>query len=378
MSKEKNCTPVCTKKTSIGGQALIEGIMMRGPKKITMAVRHSSGEMILEEVDSDIKKPAKIWRLPILRGVYGLVNSFTVGYKCMTRSALLSGMDEQIDKEEAESKEKKAIKKENKIRAKEGADLISEEEAAERIRIAGQAAVSGEDLTEEEKQKKKSATDALMGVAVVIGSVLGVVLAMGLFMYLPSQLFTLIFNKGLGMEPSTAYGYRTLQASFEGILKIAIFVGYMALVTLMKDIRRTFMYHGAEHKTIFCYEAGLPLTVENVRKMSRFHPRCGTSFMIIMLILGIIIGIFIPSFGTSIWANLLRAALKILLLPITVGIGYELIKYAGRHDNLFVRIISAPGMWMQRISTKEPDDSMIECAIAALESVIPEDNSDNF
>ena len=153
MSNKDNCTPVCAKKTSIGGQALIEGIMMRGPKKIAMAVRHSSGEMILEEVDSAIKQPHKIWRLPILRGVYGLVTSFTTGYKCLTRSAMLSGMDEQIEKEDAESKEKKAIKKENKKRIKDGLAPIGEEEAAERIRLAGEKAVSGEDLSEEEKQK---------------------------------------------------------------------------------------------------------------------------------------------------------------------------------------------------------------------------------
>jgi len=378
MSKEKNCTPVCAKKTSIGGQALIEGIMMRGPKKSAMAVRHYSGEMILEEVDSNINQPAKFWRLPIIRGIYSLITSFTMGYKCLTRSSILSGMEEQIEKEEAEAAEKKAIKKENKALAAAGNPTISEEEAAERIRAAGEKAVSGEELSEEEKQKKKASSDHFMNVIMIIGSVLAVFLSVGLFMYLPSFLFTLIFNKGFGMEPSTAYSYRTLQAAFEGILKIAIFVGYMALCTLMKDIRRTFMYHGAEHKTIFCYEAGLPLTTENVRKMSRFHPRCGTSFMIIMLIVGIIIGIFIPSFGTSQLANIARALLKILLLPINVGIGYELIKYAGRHDNLFIRIVSAPGLWMQRISTKEPDDSMIECAIAALEAVIPEDNSDTF
>ena len=378
MSKEKNCTPVCQKKTSIGGQALIEGIMMRGPKKSAMAVRHYSGEMILEEVDSDIKHPAKFWRLPIIRGIYSLVTSFSMGYKCLTRSSILSGMEEQIEKEEAEAAEKKAIKKENKILASQGEPTITEEEAAERIRIAGEKAVSDEELSEEEKKKKKDSSDLFMNAIMVVASVLAVFLCVGLFMYLPTFLFTLIFNKGFGMESSTAYGYRTLQASFEGILKIAIFVGYMALCTLMKDIRRTFMYHGAEHKTIFCYEAGLPLTTENVRKMSRFHPRCGTSFMIIMLIVGIIIGIFIPSFGTSQIANIARALVKILLLPINIGVGYELIKYAGRHDNLFIRIVSAPGLWMQRISTKEPDDSMIECAIAALEAVIPEDNSDTY
>lgn len=378
MSDKKNCVTACQKKTSIGGQALIEGIMMRGPHKAAMAVRHCSGEMVIEDVDTNIKKPAKFWRLPIIRGIYSLVTSFSMGYKCLTRSAFLSGMDDQIEMEEAEAAEKKAIKKENKERKKKGIALITEEEAKERIALAGKKALSGEELTEEEKEKKKSATDFWMNIAVVVGSVLGIILAMGLFMYLPSELFTLIFNKGLGMEPSTAYGYRTLQAAFEGILKIAIFVGYMALVSLMKDIKRTFMYHGAEHKTIFCYEAGLPLTTENVRKMSRFHPRCGTSFMIVMLIISIIIGIFIPSFGTTLVANLLRAAIKLLLLPLSVGIGYEFIKYAGRHDNAFIRMLSAPGLWMQKISTKEPDDSMIECAIAALEAVIPEDNSDSL
>ena len=136
----------------------------------------------------------------------------------------------------------------------------------------------------------------------------------------------------------------------------------------MKDIRRTFMYHGAEHKSIFCYEKGLPLTVENVRKQKRFHPRCGTSFMILMLIVGIIISILIPIKHT-----ILRTVVKLLLLPLTVGIGYELIKLAGRRDNWFTRFISAPGVWVQHITTVEPDDSMIECAIKALEAVIPED-----
>ena len=146
----------------------------------------------------------------------------------------------------------------------------------------------------------------------------------------------------------------------------------MALVSLMNDIKRTFMYHGAEHKTIFCYESGLPLTVENVRKQSRFHPRCGTSFLILMLIVGVFIGMLIPT-----WFNpLLRTVVRLLLLPLTMGIGYELIKIAGKHDNVFIRIISAPGLWLQRISTKEPTDDMIECAIAAIESVIPDDGSD--
>ena len=210
MSKDNNCVSACAKKTSIGGQALIEGIMMRGPKKTAMAVRHCSGEMIVEEVEDNGKKPCKFWRLPLIRGVYGMVSSFSLGYKCLTRSAVLSGMDEQIEKEEAENCEKKAIKKENKERIKNGQAPLSEEEANERIRIAGEKALTGEELTEEEKAKQQKSTNTLMNVAMVIGGVLGVVLAIGLFMYLPSQLFSLIFNKGLGIEPSTTYGYRTL------------------------------------------------------------------------------------------------------------------------------------------------------------------------
>ena len=156
-------------------------------------------------------------------------------------------------------------------------------------------------------------------------------------------------------------------------MRILLFVGYVWATSLMKDIRRTYMYHGAEHKTIFCYEKGLPLTVENVRVQSRFHPRCGTSFMVLMLIVGIIVSMFIRVDNL-----LLRTALKLLTFPIVVGVGYELIKLAGRSDNLFTRIISAPGKWLQHITTREPDDSMIECAIAAMEKVIPEDGSDNW
>ena len=156
----------------------------------------------------------------------------------------------------------------------------------------------------------------------------------------------------------------------------------MSLVCLLKDIRRTFEYHGAEHKTIFCYEAGLELTVENVRKQRRFHPRCGTSFLILMLIISIGVGLCInPIYQliTGTPANtLIFSIIKLCLLPLTMGIGYELIKLAGRHDNLFTRIISAPGMWLQRLTVKEPTDDMIECAIAAFKAVVPDDNSDNY
>ena len=160
-------------------------------------------------------------------------------------------------------------------------------------------------------------------------------------------------------------------------IKILIFVIYIALVSQMKDIKRTFMYHGAEHKTIRCYEAGLPLTVENVRTQRRFHPRCGTSFMFVMILIGVLIGILIPwdwaNVDSKILSSLIRTGIKLLLLPLTCGIGYEFLMYAGKHDNALVKIFSAPGLWMQRITTKEPDDSMIEVAIAALKGAMPEE-----
>ena len=167
-----------------------------------------------------------------------------------------------------------------------------------------------------------------------------------------------------------------IKAVFEGLLKIAVLVGYMSLVALMKDIKRTFMYHGAEHKTIFCYERGKELTVENVRGERRFHPRCGTSFLILMLLVSIFVAFFIDPLFVIIFdvvpPTVIRSLVKLMLLPITMGIGYELIKIAGKHDNWFTRVISAPGMWLQHITVLEPDDSMIECAIAAFKEVIPE------
>jgi uncharacterized protein YqhQ len=173
-----------------------------------------------------------------------------------------------------------------------------------------------------------------------------------------------------------------VKSVIEGVLKILLLVGYMAAISLMKDIRRTYMFHGAEHKTIFCYEAGLPLTIENVRAQNRFHPRCGTSFLILMLLVSIFISFFIDPISVAISGAALplglRVLVKLALLPIIVGVGYELIKFAGRHDNLLTRIISLPGVWLQHLTVFEPDDAMIECAITAVERVIPDDGSDNW
>ncbi len=307
---------VCfAKKTSIGGQALIEGIMMRGPKKSAMAVRNPQGEIVLEKWDNEPedKKPNiidKLRKIPVIRGVFNFVISMKMGYKSLMKSAEIAGFEDEDEKEESKG---------------------------------------------------------LMALVGVASAVLGIVLSVGLFIFLPSFLYDLLSK----LIPGLA-GNAFLKSLFEGIFKIIILVSYMALVSRMNDIKRTFQYHGAEHKTIFCYEAGLELTVENIRKMGRFHPRCGTSFLIVMVIVGIFIGLLIPVGLPAI----VRTLIKVLLLPVTMGIGYEFIKLAGKHENAVTKILSAPGLWMQRITVLEPDDSMIECAIAAVKEVIPEDGSD--
>ncbi|MBR5524835.1 MAG: DUF1385 domain-containing protein [Clostridia bacterium] len=314
------------KKTSIGGQALIEGVMMRGPERTAMAVRHVSGEIRFEDWDNPTFKIPALTKIPLIRGVFNFIFSMIQGYKCLMRSVEMSGMEEELE------------------------EAMTEENGAE-------------SAPAEKSENTKKKAGILMNITMVVGMVLGVALSLILFMWLPIQLFKWLS----GAFPTLDNRY--VRGVFEGVVRIVIFLGYMLAVSRMKDIRRTFMYHGAEHKSIFCYEKGLPLTVENVRRQSRFHPRCGTSFMVLMLIVGIIISILIP-----IAQPVLRTVVKLLLLPLTVGIGYELIKLAGRCDNWFTRLISAPGVWMQHLTTVEPEDDMIECAIMALEAVIPEDS----
>ena len=305
------------KKTSIGGQALMEGIMMRGPERTAMAVRNPEGEIVLEETPTKGKDRAKFFKLPFVRGVFNMIDSLASGYKYLMRSAEICGADAEEEKKRAE-------------RGPRWYDKV------------------------------------LDNLIMPIATVLAVALALGLFLWLPMQLW-----KWLAIPfPRLAEMY-LLRSVFEGVLRILVFVLYVWATSLMKDIRRTYMYHGAEHKTIFCYEAGLPLTVENVRRQRRFHPRCGTSFLILTLLVSIVVGMFIRIDYLP-----LRMAVKLLLLPLIMGIGYELIKLAGRKDNRLTRIISAPGMALQHLTVFEPDDSMIECAIAAMEKVIPGDGSD--
>ncbi len=294
------------KKTSIGGQALIEGVMMRGPAVTAMAVRHTSGEIVLEDWTTEGADKPKWMKLPFIRGIFNFIDSLRFGYKALMRSAELSGLEE----------------------------------------------------LEEEGEMPSWIMNTLM----VVSSVLGVAVSVVLFIWLPAFLFRML------SRAVPALDHALIRGVFEGVLRILLFVGYVAVISLMKDIKRVFMYHGAEHKTIFCYEKGLPLTVENVREQSRFHPRCGTSFMILMLLVGMVVSMLIPDMNAG-----LRTAIKLLTLPFVVSVGYELIKLAGRKDNAFTRCISKPGVWMQHLTTKEPEDDMIECAIAAMEKVIPED-----
>ena len=307
--------------TSIGGQALIEGIMMRGPQRTEISVRTPDGTISSETLETNgLGKKYKIFRLPLFRGIAGFIDSMSVGFKALNISAEKSGMED----EDAEGEPSKF-------------DLWME-------KVFG---------------------DKLMNAVMVVGSVLGVLLAVLLFFFLPTWLFN------LGEQYLFGSGVENWRSLIEGVARIGIFVAYIALVAHMPDIKRVFKYHGAEHKTIFCYENEEELTVENVRRHSRFHPRCGTSFMIIMLLLGVIIGFFIPFTNPF-----LRTAVKLLCIPLVVGIGYELIRICGRYDNIVTRIIAAPGLWMQRLTVKEPDDDMIEVAIEAMKAVIPEDGAD--
>ena len=308
----KNDNNVCFR-TSIGGQALMEGILMRGPDKQAIVCRTENG--IVEKVEPlnlpKDKYPILGW--PFVRGIVTFADSMVKGMRALTYSA----------------------------------SLLPEEEQEEPSKF---------DLWLEKKLGSEKAEKYVIGIA----AVLGVLLAVALFILLP----TLIAGFIPGIE-----GHYTLRSLIEGVIKIVIFLVYLGLVAHMKEIKRLFSYHGAEHKTIFCYEKGLPLTVENVRPQSRFHPRCGTSFLLVVIILGLFVGLLIQVDNT-----LLRIALRILLLPVLVAVAYEINRWAGRHDaNIVSRIVTWPGKQLQRLTTNEPDDSMIECAIRAMELVIPEE-----
>ena len=306
-------------RTSIGGQALLEGILMRGPQKQAIVCRTPDG--LVEKVDELhlVKDKHPILGWPLIRGVVTFLDSMVKGMQALTYSA----------------------------------DLLPIEEQGEPDKL---------DQWIEAHFSEEKAKDIIIGVAVV----LGIALSIGLFVLLP----TLLGKLSLKLIPSMS----SLSLSLvEGLIRIIVFLLYLWGVSRMTDVARMFCYHGAEHKTIFCYEKGLPLTVDNVREQSRFHPRCGTSFLFVVVIISILVFSVVSSFLTN-WSNFwIRFGLHLLLLPVIVALSYELNRWVGRHEDLTIaRILSAPGKWLQRLTTNEPDDSMIECAIRSLELVIPE------
>lgn len=316
MAEEKKS---CAFRTSIGGQALIEGILMRGPEKQAIVVRDQEGNLVekVEELRL-IRDRYPILGVPLIRGTVNFLDSMVKGVKALMYSA----------------------------------DFYPEEETAQPSKF---------DLWLEKHLSSKK----LESVIVTLAVVMGVGLSVFLFMVLPTFLTggILHFFPGFPM-----WGRNVV----EGLLKIVIFLLYLIVCSRQKDIYRVFQYHGAEHKTIFCYEAGLPLTVENVRLQSRHHPRCGTSFLFVVIFVSILFSSVV--FGiwpiTSVW---LRTLAHLLLLPLVVGVTYEFNRWVGRHDNPVTRVLTAPGMWLQNFTTNEPDDSMIECAIRSLELVLPDE-----
>ena len=309
------------KKVNIGGQAVLEGVMMKGPDSYALAVRKPDKEIEVKVTPyRSIGEKHKGLSIPIIRGVVNFIESLYIGMKTLMDSSEY---------------------------------FVEEDEAAAGKKAENKASYEKKSEKKSEKVSEKSSSDT----AYLIGTlVVSIAIAVGIFMLLPAFV--------------TNFLYKVTNNNFvvnlaEGLLRLAIFLGYVAAISLMKDIKRTFMYHGAEHKTINCMESGLDLTVENVRKSSRFHKRCGTSFVFIVMFISIFVFMFVST--DVLWLRLLS---RILLIPLIAGISYEFIRYAGRHTNACSNVLSAPGLWVQRLTTREPDDSMIEVAIKSVEGVI--------
>ena len=387
-------------KSKIGGQALVEGIMMKGAFRGAMACRLPNGEIDLETWEIPAKwetdpktgkqKLVRPWytSVPLVRGCVNFVTSMIDGYRCMMKAAEKQ-MDEELDdfclwkKHEKIDKLPEAEQKEAFVkwftaeRAKLDAEKSKEDSGYQPLGAPDDETIDrrweylqkasehyeAEDPSKFEQWLDDKLGDKLFSVLMVIVMVISIAAAFALFLYVPRWIVGLI-------KPLTES--RIIRSVAEGVVKIIIFVAYMALTGCLKSIRRTYQYHGAEHKTIACFEAALPLTVENVRKQIRFHPRCGTSFIFLVLLISIFFGCFNPF--TVTWQ---RVLFSLGLLPLVMGVSYELIRIAGRYTNVCTKILSAPGLWLQRITTKEPDDSMIECAIAAMTPCIPENLEDD-
>ena len=307
--------------SGIGGQAVMEGVMMKNQEKYAVAVRKPDQEIVVETSTYEgLIKNKKIRNMPILRGVFSFIESLVLGMKTLTFSASFF--------EEEEDEKSGSRKAEKRAGAKKPAPT-----------------------EEEQKKKEKRQENALMGGTVAIS----IVLAVAIFMVLPYYI-SVFFQRFITSQ--------TLLALLEGVIRLTIFIGYVAAISLMPDIKRVYMYHGAEHKCINCIEQGMDLTVENVRKSSRLHKRCGTSFLLIVMLISIVFFVFI-----RVDNRILQLLLRLVLIPVIAGVSYEFIRLAGRSDHMLVNLFSKPGLLLQRITTREPDDSMIEVGIASVEAV---------
>ena len=307
--------------SGIGGHAVMEGVMMKNQEKYAVAVRKPDQEIVVETSTYEgLIKNKKIRNMPILRGVFSFIESLVLGMKTLTFSASFF--------EEEEDEKSGSRKAEKRAGAKKPAPT-----------------------EEEQKKKEKRQENVLMGGTVAIS----IVLAVAIFMVLPYYI-SVFFQRFITSQ--------TLLALLEGVIRLTIFIGYVAAISLMPDIKRVYMYHGAEHKCINCIEQGMDLTVENVRKSSRLHKRCGTSFLLIVMLISIVFFLFI-----RVDNRILQLLLRLVLIPVIAGVSYEFIRLAGRSDHMLVNLFSKPGLLLQRITTREPDDSMIEVGIASVEAV---------
>ena len=322
MSKKKECADSC-RLGKVGGQAVLEGVMMKAGKRTVTTCRKEDGSIVVND-DSfvSVRKKHKILNLPIVRGVVNMVEMLLLSVKTLGASAEALGIEEEEGKFE--------------------------------------------------RWMKKHLGVGLTGVVLTVGVVLGVILALALFLFLPIGLANLA---EMATQHFWDFELGVFKAVIEGALKAVIFIIYLWAVALMPDIKRTFMYHGAEHKTIACYEAGEELTPENAKKHRRFHPRCGTSFMFFMILLGIVAGVFIRLIPLP-EGNFdgVYALIRLLILPLLIGVGYEFIMFAGKHDNFITRILSAPGLWVQRLTTKEPTLDMLEIAIISTKCALRDED----
>ena len=327
MAKNETCKPCEQFKTMIGGQALIEGIMMRGPQKDAIVCRTKDG-LNIEVTDRKLPREGSPLRWPLIRGVVNFFDSQVTGVRAIMKSADLNP-DEEWEEEPGKL------------------DLWLE---------------------------KKLGNEKFQNLLICVATVLGILMSIGLFFLLPmivGELFTGVIESQVGIH------------LIEGLVRLVVFMVYIVLISRMKDMKRLFAYHGAEHKTIRCYEAKLPLTVENVREQTRLHPRCGTSFLLVVMILSILVFSVAVSALLEVFPalaalegtfrfRLIKIVFKLMLLPLVVSVAYEINRWVGKNDNVFTRILTAPGLWMQNFTTNEPDDSMIEVAITAVNAVLPE------